>query len=356
MNDKINMMNKLSKKFNYNNINFSILNSNIKLLLDYYYELKNILNNIQIEYTVYPCDKNEIINIIKKFEIYKYIYIKNFVNNCKVYIKLIYKNITFYYISQDNYDKDLELIKKLFRITLIMSIFSKNDKDIIVVWIPVDKKRNFDYQYIDNDNLKETEDNFEAFVASGVTNDNTTIISRYEEIEKLLLHELIHNLNLDGSDYHSYLRDIIKDYNTNNNYKYEYSIYESYTELLSSYLNILFSLMNDEQTNIEERIKARVIIEYIYSCNVLANLLSINKYQSYQEFIDNDEYFKGNICTYEYYYLKCPMYNNFKLLKLLTKQDFKQNLINIMDIDKTNRDIDLSKYVKDTNFRYIYFA
>ena len=106
MNDKKNMMNQLSKKFNYNNINFSILNSNVKLLLEYYYELKNILNNTQIEYTVHLCDKNEIINIIKNLDTYKNKYVKNFVNNCKIYIKLIYKNITFYYISQDDYDKD----------------------------------------------------------------------------------------------------------------------------------------------------------------------------------------------------------------------------------------------------------
>ena len=71
--------------------------------------------------------------------------------------------------------------------------------------------------------------NFEAFTASGLTYNKKpriTVITRYEEIDKLLFHELIHNYYLDGSKYHREIKNVILTYEkskNDDNYNYEYS-------------------------------------------------------------------------------------------------------------------------------------
>ena len=131
-------------------------------------------------------------------------------------------------------------------------------------------------------------ENFNAFTASGVTYGSSpryTIISRYEEVSKLLLHELIHNFYVDGNSCHHLMHDIISKYKQikGSNYDYEYSIYESYTELLSSYYNIIFSNINIQdytsrvgEATIKGKIKTQIIIELLYSYNTIANLIKIN--------------------------------------------------------------------------------
>ena len=104
---------------------------------------------------------------------------------------------------------------------------------------------------------KYTKKNYGAFIASGLTFQSTnlfypttntskiTLITRYEEIEKLLIHELIHNFNMDGCEYIDEMKNIILKYNTlkpSNNFNYPYSIFESYTELSSTYLYLIFHL------------------------------------------------------------------------------------------------------------------
>ena len=144
----------------------------------------------------------------------------------------------------------------MFKIALCLNKYTFQNKiDNVrrdIVWIPINKKRNFKYDKISKTNIKKTQDNFEAFVASGVTfglNPRITIVTRYEEVEKLLIHELIHNYNLDGSGFHDNNHSLIKKYSkiknshtmsNIKNYDYPYSLYESYTELLSSYLSMIF--------------------------------------------------------------------------------------------------------------------
>lgn len=355
MNDKYDIIKNLTKNFDYDNINLDILNHNCEILVDYYNRLKRIYE-MPIDYIITECDPRSIKKVVMKTFLYNNNVVANYINDVNICIKLKFNNVEFYYVGVNNYESDLKLIFKLFKITVIMVIFSNCKENIKVIWVPVKRKRNFNFDNIDETSLNRVQEEFQAFSASGLSFNHISIITRYEEIEKLLLHELIHNLNLDGSEYHSYFKDIIKDYNTHNNYKYEYSIYESYTELLSSYLNILFRLMEEDPKNLMDRIKACVIIEYIYSCNVVSNLLLINNYSSYQDFIDNGCYLYGNISLYEYYYLKTIMYNNFKLLNLVSKNDFRKNLTNILRMDKIDRNIDLSRNIKDYNFRYVYFV
>ena len=148
----------------------------------------------------------------------------------------------------------------MFKIFLCLQNFYKPSKDEyknrIVIWFPIDSKRDFYFDKINEDTLLYSKKKFGAFVASGLTTINNnffypirnlsriTIITRYEEIEKLLIHELIHNFNMDGNEYLTDLNSIITKYNSikpNNNYTYDFSIFESYVELSSTYFYLIFT-------------------------------------------------------------------------------------------------------------------
>jgi len=355
-------MNRKDFLYLYNNIDIQYLNddiidSNVDILMDIYNNFKKIylsLEDIKLEHIKVENAQRIIDMLRNKFD---YMTLNKFIGNTKGVYSIEYDDIKFYYLmnSKKQYEKDKKLINKLFKIALTLYKFQNNKKGktISILWVPIDKNRNFEFDLIDEETLIKSNQNFEAFTASGLTFDNTTIITRYEEIEKLLLHELIHNFNLDGHHCNSNLRNFKKIYNNNkfDNYEYCYDFYESYTELLSSYFNILFSLINRNITKII--LKSYIIIEILYSYNVVANLLRINGYNNYEEFLKS-QIFKGNICVYEYYYIKALMYNNFKIYKIKTCFDAEQFYHKIL---KMNKDDEIMRiiynfYIKNNNFKY----
>jgi len=325
--------------------------------MDIYDNFKKIylsLDNIKLEH-IQVENGQRIIDILRNK--FNYMTLIQFIENTKGVYSIEYGDITFYYLmnSEKQYKKDKELINKLFKIALTLYKFQNNKEGekITILWVPIDKNRDFEFDLIEEETLKKVNQNFEAFTASGLTFVNTTIITRYEEIEKLLLHELIHNFNLDGHNCNDQLTDFKKNYNNNkfDNYEYCYDFYESYTELLSSYFNILFSLIN---RNITKKIlKSYIIIEILYSYNVVANLLRINGYTDYEEFLKRPN-FKGDICVYEYYYIKALMYNNFTMYKIKTCFDVEPFYNKILEM---NKDDELMRnvfniYIKNNNFKY----
>lgn len=193
-----------------------------------------------------------------------------------------------------------------------------------------------------------------------------TIVTRYEEVEKLLIHELIHNYNIDGSEYHNQLTKILNEYKNvknnniskNKNYHYEFSIYESYTELLSTYFYLLFeNIRTNKELNLNELI-GKIIIELIYSYNLISNLIDINGYTNYDDF-RNKLFFSGEICKYEYYYIKALMYNNFELEFGNCLNDFKCIYSNIINMIKKNQNIDdllmeeiYNNHITHSNYKY----
>lgn len=355
-------MNRKDFLYLYDNIDIQYLNddvidSNVDILMDIYNKLKKIylsLEDIELEHIKVENAQRIIDMLRNKFD---YMTLIKFIGNTKGVYSIEYDDIKFYYLmnSKKQYEKDKKLINKLFKIALTLYKFQNNKKGktITILWIPIDKNRDFEFDLIEEETLREVNQNFGAFTASGLTFDNTTIITRYEEIEKLLLHELIHNFNLDGHHCNSNLRNFKKIYNNNkfDNYEYSYDFYESYTELLSSYFNILFSLINRNITN--KILKSYIIIEILYSYNVVANLLRINGYNDYEEFLKNPN-FKGDICVYEYYYIKALMYNNFIIYKMKTCFDVEKfyNKILKMDRDDEIMRIIFNIYIKNNNFKY----
>ena len=370
---------KIISTIDVTNINLKIVKSNIKKLVEIYNELKSIYNSFDYNNIKYDNSNSkyfEIMNILKSSFLFENKNIKKEIDKSKYIHCLSHSNIKIYWISNNKniqpQNKEYLMALKMFKITISLNKFKyKNNDNIerLIIWIPIDKKRNYKYKIINNDNLKKTEEYFEAFVASGVTfgnNPRITIITRYEEIEKLLIHELIHNYNIDGSEFHNELNEITNKYkNIKNslgknkkNYHYDFSIYESYTELLSTYFYLLFENIIQLNDNIEQKLLGQIIIEIIYSYNLVCNLIKLNGYKNYDEF-KNINVFDGNICGYEYYYIKALMYNNFILMFGNNLNDYKciyMNIINmIINIRKYDDKLMSQIYTqcfKQNNFKY----
>ncbi len=341
--DKIKL---LIKTLDLEKINLKLIKTNSKKLLGVWEQLEKLWNQInskQIQYNVYNKSNkeyNQIIGVLKKNFLSSNSNVMGIIESSKYIHCLNYLNVYFFWLSnvgeKNHNNRDYKLSLDMFKISLSLNQYKFQNNDSIpryIIWIPINKKRDFDYNKITKTNLKKTEENFEAFVASGVTfglEPRITIVTRYEEVEKLLIHELVHNYNMDGSGFHNQFKHILNEYeviknNTNSkdkNYHYDYSIYESYTELLSTYFYLLFSSIQSNTKLDVDILMGKIIIELIYSYNIIANLIDLNNYSNYNQF-KSKVFFLGNICKYEYYYIKALMYNNFILKFGNEPNDFK---------------------------------
>jgi hypothetical protein len=374
----INLINKIDLK----KINFKLIKTNSKKLLDVYNKLNKLwkeINEDKIQYRIYSeltTEYMEHIQILNENFLSSNSNISNIIQEKKYIHSFSFENIYFYWLSdigKKNFSNpDYLSSNNMFKITLCLNFYKYKGCDKIqrkIIWIPINKKRDFKYNKISRTNLKKTTDNFEAFVASGVTfglEPRITVITRYEEVEKLLIHELIHNYNMDGSEYHNQFTNILNEYkivknNTNEknkNYHYEFSIYESYTELLSTYFYLLFeNIKTNEELNLN-KLMGQIIIELIYSYNTISNLININGYTNYNDFRDK-LFFLGEICKYEYYYIKALMYNNWKLEFGNNLKDFECIYMNIIQMIKKNKTTDdklmeeiYNNCITHTNYKY----
>jgi hypothetical protein len=356
--NNLKIIDEITKKINIKYINTDIIKNNIdKIYKNILIPYKKIYNNLILPYKINITNDEyeKIIKIIKNSELVNYKAFDNYFNKIITFKKLMCDNITLYYPSNNDENNIISL--KLFKIIKTMLINSNFTDNYIIIWLPIDKKRNFSYNIINDNTLQNSINNFEAFSISGFTNNNLTVLTRIEEIEKLTIHEIIHGLNIDCSDSKN-LNQIINKYHNNKskkNYTYTYDIYESYTELLSSYIYLTFKNINLNEKEFKKIMYQQILFEIIYSNNIVCNLIKLNN-KTIDEFIKEPS-FKGELCFYEYYYLKSNMYNNFVL-----DDDFlnNKNCIKIYSNINTNINNDLlvevyKNMIKTNNFKYMYF-
>ena len=217
MNNKVEIIQTLLDKIDTSLINLKIIRKNIKFLMNEYRDIKKFylqFSNLKLQVIDIPKDSDlykKTLSIIKNSYLNSFSYINAKVKDI-ISIKLIkYSNLSFYYIQLDNLslENDITIFKNLFLQALtLINHYNKSTQDIIVMWIPVRKDRDFNYTLINKENINASVNNFNAFTASGVTfghNPRISILTRYEEINKLMYHELIHNFGIDGSNYHNEL-------------------------------------------------------------------------------------------------------------------------------------------------------
>lgn len=362
----------LISKINLSNINYKIIKINVEYLTEIFIKIqkiwKKIPNNINSYSFVNSLDieYKQIYSYITTSPMNKYDKFSKYIDFANIMVKFEHKNIKFYYICQSKTElnNDLTKIINLFKIGITLEEYFKTNttkKQLLIIWIPILAHRDFQSDIINLKNLTNTTNNFQAFSVSGVSfsnnMSNVTIITRYEEISKLLIHELMHNLKIDGTKHHNYLLNTLVRYKKLKpigNFHYDYSIYESYAELTGTYLTMLFINIDLCANKIHDKLFAQILIEIIYSYNTVANLIKINKYQSISEF-NNKKIFAGDICVYEYYYIKALLYNNFKLTipnDIVSTELMYNDIINISLInDKFLAEI-FNNSCEQTNFAY----
>ena len=347
-------MDVLVKKIDFNELPMKTIKYNSIILHQLLQNIKKIKINWNQSFIKHH--KSSLDPVLQTCLLYENPVIKELIDDKIVQIySLEYENIIFYYIDTGNFKKDYNLIITLFKISVLLTKFVQSKNNVVCIWIPIDLKRDFiiePTQTLDK-NIEESENKFNAFTASGVSwqfnNKHYSVVSRYEEIEKLLLHELIHNLNIDGSK--NSMDEVLKKYNKTKgkcNYHYAYSMFETFAELISTYLYIIFMAY----FNPKIQIKNWIIIELIYGYNIVANLIKLQNVD-YDTFIKNP-CFKGNICIYEYYYLKALAYT-IDISKYDIFKDQKNIYEEILQLknDKLLKHIYINM-VPVKNFSYIY--
>ncbi|AYV79944.1 MAG: hypothetical protein Gaeavirus2_26 [Gaeavirus sp.] len=360
-----NIIERLYKNIDLSKINYKIIKHNANYLYNVFTEIQKLWDDVSYDQVVINKKEfNKIIKIANTSFLNQYDKVLEYIKNVTQIIKVTDSNITFYYFDAGSYSKDIDQINYLFNMTVTTAKYFKvrDTENIIILWLPIDINRDFVYDVIDNDTLKKSEHEYTAFTSSGVTfglNPRYTIITRYEEIHKLLLHELIHNFYIDGSC-HTDFDDVLTKYKNSkstHNHHYQYSMYESYTELLATYITIIFRNINlTSQQEIIDKIETEIIMELLYSYNTICNLIKKNGFKTFNEFMKTRE-FKGDICIYEYYYLKGLMYNNYELTICNDKICHRNNYLNIIDEninDNLLEDI-YNHSINQTNFRYNFY-
>ncbi len=245
------------------------------------------------------------------------------------------------------------------------------NKKINLIWIPLQICRDF-FMVADlnieslEKNINHSEKNFQAFSVSGKTFSNfrklghsCSIITRHEEIHKLCIHELLHQTKLDHSDSikHNTLFYMYEKIKPSCNHHYNYSLLESYTELSSTYYNIMFQLYFIFGNNISRKKFNKVFIFCIclemYSTLIVLSLIKMNNYKNVSEF-NKRRCFVGNLSVYEYYYIKWLL---FFLFDFTDEHNIYERIYKIHFIPKCILNI-LEKIYKNVkifkNYKYIY--
>ena len=355
---------KISKNTNIKLINTKLIKNNVDYICkNIHLPLQKIYKNIsEKNIPILPSSNPEfeqIFGFIADSLFMKYKKFKEFTNTIHAFNKIMLNNLSFYFTT------DNVTARRLFNEAYSMLEFSNIKSPMIIIWIPITTTRDFNANTINNDTLKESYNNFEAFTASGVTNHHNnltvSIITRYEEIDKLMIHELIHAFNFDGSGYHNLNQNFIKKYESikpKNNYFYNHCIYEMYAELLASYIYLTFIDINYNENMFKNILYQQILVEIIYSNNIIANLIKLNGLLV-DDFVKEPS-FKGEICFYEYYYLKTLMYNCYEIKLYKTANEFKNFYEMVINNFVTCRENDLLKnsyknMVITHNFKYMYF-
>ena len=212
-NDSKNKINKLNQ---INLINLPTYKQNE--FLSYYNELKLYFNNIT---NITP--NNTIQKDVEKWK-HKYIGGNRSLENQNLDFQTIYlfdnQKIIFHH-KKNNHSYENLLLKRI--MTLFKFYNYDNKTEISVITNSMNRRLNKQRSYNINQDLKIMKEKSIANISSGVTtSDGKLIVSRTEELPKLLVHELIHLMGLDGNLFnpaHHHIRnsvDQLSNYYLNN--------------------------------------------------------------------------------------------------------------------------------------------
>ena len=268
-----------------------------KINLKKYNYKTNKIKNINLLETKFIPDK--IRDYIKKKISYKYTVLYEFKNIL----------ITLNYYSSKNIKRAVldNILKRIMFMMLISNKFM--NISINIYSTPFKKEFNCNSSHKCG-NLKHIN------VNSGLNYGDTIIIFRDEEYLKLLLHELIHALDVDQK-YESLKdnKEILEIFNVNTK---NLLINESYVETWAIILNVYCTLKEENNISLEN-FKLNLNKELVHSlhqCSKLCIYYNIDDFEKIYKTNPDTIYYKDNVNTFSYHIIKTiNLYNINKFLK-----------------------------------------
>lgn len=296
---------------------FKMLYYKHKILIDY---------NYNQYFKDYPTDVIQLFNLFEKGKFNDLdikLYVENNINKCSYYN---FTHLNLYYFYTDT--PDIELVKECYVVTKWLHNMNPLYKIKLLYFdTPLKKNINYDYDFLSS-----------MHVNSGLTLPGKYIIIwRREELIKVIIHELIHYLNLDVK--HDDKFDNIIKYNFGY-IKTPIIVNETITEmqaqiLHSVYVSIVLCKGCNDNDKSYEYFKTIYNYELIYSWYQYAKILSFYKIDEYNL---NNLIMKFNQSSnvYSYYVLKVILSLKFSniifALDHFNKNNNKQCNINRCDI------------------------
>lgn len=251
---------------------------------------------------------------------------KNLVMKYSVIYKIKNKLINLNYYSKKNIDVSVlnKLIKRIVFMMTISNTYININIDIYDT--PFKKKFNC------NDS-KKCGDLHTNNVNSGLNYSNNIIIFRKEEYKKLLLHELIHALDLDNKyETMKQNKEIFETFNINSN---NLLINESYVETWAIILNV-YCTQYELNKNSFKNFKINLQKELAHSLIQCAKLLIYYNIDDYNKLYNSHKksiYYKDSVNTFSYHIIKTinlsnirNFLKNFKDSKFILKKTYNYNL------------------------------
>jgi hypothetical protein len=347
---------------------------------------------------------NVVSNFLSKCKLYELIIRSNDSRYISSAAPCALEKFSFYFFHK-NFSSSSREASILQRLLLISLYFMKRKKggstrnnDMVIYWIPTRIKRDFNFKYpIEKKilNIETSKTNFGAFSTSGLnftlkkdTNDSqyissnapcaldsqyissnargvldslnnksnnkdVSIITRLEEVEKLLIHELIHNIKLDKRDIIN--REMYSRFNQMKKKNYfgsEIMLVEVFTEWACTLYFLVFFIFFENNfwrnrnlnlnflgaphkkdnlgfAEFRQRFKRLHEQEVKYSIDTVFFLLDLNGYRDVKTF-NKEKYFYGRYPFYEYYYMK-----TMAMLHCRYSEDLKvyKDIINLCETD-----------------------
>ncbi len=292
-----------------------------KIITDYIIELKEqIIKN--------KFDKKNIILLNNTNSIYKetyktllslledncYFIDKSIVDNIKTYMNtyiFVYNDIYLLYtINNKISKKDLDDISNYLYIIYTIKKLVRNNKNYILAYghltLKIFSKK--------NDTFNSINCNSGVTFTFGNTN-GIILLWRKEELQKVLIHELIHALKIDknlinNEFIHTKLLKMI-------NIKQNINIFESYTEVLATLLNIIYYSIFNNINNY--KIFDLYELELKHSIMKASQILKFKNIRDLNHLIDNFIEFKQNTSVCSYYIIKMILFYNLKIIYYIIK-------------------------------------
>jgi hypothetical protein len=174
-------------------------------------------------------------------------------------------------------------------------------------------------------------------INSGVTSWGPTTkvaIFREEEINKLIIHELIHYCHL---DFRNVDFPYIDSYNINPNT--EIRLNESYTEVMANLINCICCSYEYQNRENKELYTLFLNYEIKYSIYQCAKILKIYGFKNYEEFnrpYDGQNKFKQQTSVFSYFLVKTALLANLDQFSQFLNTYLEPNKMNTMNLTITN--------------------